>query len=107
MKSDYQYSGGVVYNNFPWPDATDEQEKAIEKLAQAVLDARTKYPQSTFADMYKDENKGWHQDLWKAHKALDTAVMKLYGFPAIKDFTEAHCVAALMEMYQRLAGGDG
>jgi len=102
LKSDYRYSSNVVYNNFPWPDATGKQETEIEKLAQAVLDARAKYSSSTLADMYKEENKGWHQDLWKAHRNLDVAVMKLYGFPVKAEFTEAHCVAALMEMYKEL-----
>ena len=48
----YRYSGTIVYNNFPWPDATDTQKAEIEKLAQGVLDARNEYPDSTLADMY-------------------------------------------------------
>ena len=36
----------------------------------------------------------------EAHRSLDATVQKLYGFPVTADFTEAHCVAALMEMYQ-------
>jgi hypothetical protein len=45
MKSDYQYSNSIVYNNFPWPQAeTAKQRQAIEEAAQAVLDARAKYP---------------------------------------------------------------
>ena len=39
-------------------------------------------------------------ELIKAHKGLDRAVMKLYGFS--KDATESAIVAALMERYQRL-----
>jgi hypothetical protein len=40
-------------------------------------------------------------DLLKAHRELDRAVMKLYGF-SVKAMDEAACVAALMEMYQLL-----
>ncbi|KYP13627.1 type IIL restriction-modification enzyme MmeI [Flavihumibacter sp. CACIAM 22H1] len=41
LKSDIQYSNGIVYNNFPWPDnPTGKQKAAIEQVAQAVLDAR-------------------------------------------------------------------
>ena len=97
----YRYSKDIVYNNFPWPTATDtdEQKSHIEKLAQAVLDARANYPDSSLADLY--DPLTMPPDLLKAHRALDAAVMKLYGFPT-KNFTEADCIAALMEMYQAL-----
>ena len=104
MKSDYQYSGGIVYNNFPWPNATESQKVEIEKLAQRVLDARAEYPESTLADMYGETSMLFHTTLLNAHRELDRAVMKLYGFP-VKDFSEADCVAALMKMYQRIMEG--
>jgi len=97
LKSDYRYSNTLVYNNFPWPDASGEQQKAVEKLAKAVLDARAKYPESSLADLY--DPRTMPQDLLKAHQNLDRAVMKLYGF-SVKETTETSCVAALMERYQ-------
>jgi len=100
LKSDYRYSKDIVYNNFPWAQADDKQKADIEKLAQAVLDARGMYPTSSLADLY--DPLTMPPGLLKAHRTLDTAVMKLYGFPVKKDFTEADCVAALMEMYQKL-----
>jgi hypothetical protein len=96
----YRYSKDIVYNNFPWPDATDEQKSAIEKLAQGVLDARALFPESSLADLY--DPLTMPPELLKAHKDLDRAVMKLYNFP-VKDFTEAECVAALMERYKKLS----
>ena len=48
LKSDYRH-GPAVYNNFPWPNPTDAQKAAIEKTAQAILDARALYPDSSFA----------------------------------------------------------
>ena len=101
LKSDYRYSSTLVYNNFPWPDANDEQKAAIEKLAQAVLDARALYSDSSLADLY--DPLTMPPELLKAHRALDAAVMKLYGF-SVKDTTEASCVAALMERYRELVG---
>ena len=101
IKSDYRYSKDIVYNNFPLPNATDAQKAEIEKLAQGVLDARAEYPDSTLADMYGETSMLFHTALLNAHRELDRAVMKLYGFP-VKDFSEADCVAALMEMYQKL-----
>jgi hypothetical protein len=76
LKSDYRYSVGIVYNTFPWPDATDQQRAKIRTLAQAVLDARTQFPQSTLADLYDADVMP--RQLRKAHRNLDDAVDKLY-----------------------------
>ena len=103
LKSDYRYSGSIVYNNFPWPSVTTNKEVEIEKLASGVLEARSQYPDSTFADMYGETSMLFHTALLNAHRELDRAVMNLYGFPA-KGFTEADCVAALMERYQAITG---
>ncbi len=40
LKSDFNYSAKLVYNNFPWPIATEQAQANIKKLAQAILDAR-------------------------------------------------------------------
>ncbi|GHU14830.1 methylase [Betaproteobacteria bacterium] len=98
----YQYSGGIVYNNFPWCDATDIQKEKIETAAQAVLDARALFPESSLADLY--DPLTMPLELQKAHQALDKAVLQAYGFSS-KEFTEANCVAHLMKRYQALVGG--
>ncbi|MBR0378567.1 MAG: class I SAM-dependent DNA methyltransferase [Lachnospiraceae bacterium] len=97
LKSDYRYSKDIVYNNFPWPTLTDEQEKTIEKTAQGILDAREKYPDSSLADLY--DPTFMPPELRKAHQANDRAVMHAYGMP-IKETDEASCVAWLMRLYQ-------
>lgn len=66
----------TVYNTFPWPEATEAQRKAIEHLAQAVLDARDAHPTSSLADLYDPDTMP--ANLRKAHKALDQAVDRLY-----------------------------
>lgn len=104
LKSDYQYSGAVVYNNFPWPNPTEEQKAKIEQTAQAILDARALYPDASLADLYDELTMP--PELRKAHQANDKAVMAAYGFP-IKNFTESDCVAALMKMYQELTTKEG
>ena len=93
----YRITVTNVYNNFPWPEPTPEQKAKIEQTAQAILDARSLYPDSSLADLYDD--KVMPQELVKAHRANDRAVMAAYGFP-VRDFTEADCVAALMKLYQ-------
>lgn len=95
LKSDYRYSKDIVYNNFPWPAANDEQRQKIERTAQAILDARAKYPDSSLADLY--DPVLMPPELRKAHQDNDRAVMQAYGF-SLK-MTESDCVAALFKMY--------
>lgn len=100
LKSDYSYTVNHVYNNFPWPNPTDEQKAKIEQTAQAILDARAKYPDCSLADLYDELTMP--VELRKAHQANDKAVMQAYGFD-YKTMTESECVAELMKMYQNLA----
>ena len=99
LKSDYQYSNTIVYNNFPWPTPTAEQKAKIEKTAQAILDARALYPDCSLADLYDEVTMP--PELRKAHQQNDKAVMQAYGFCG-KLNTETECVAELMKMYQEL-----
>ena len=100
LKSDYRYSKDIVYNNFPWPTPTEAQRAKIEQTAQAILDARALYPDSSLADLYDEVTMP--PELRKAHQQNDRAVMEAYGFPISKDFSESDCVARLFEMYQKL-----
>ena len=98
LKSDYRYSGSVVYNNFPWPNPTDEQKAKIEQTAQAILDARAKYPDCSLADLYDEVTMP--PELRKAHQENDRAVMAAYGFST--KMSESECVAELFKMYQEM-----
>ena len=99
LESRYDYSKQVVYNNFPWPNPTDEQKAKIEQTAQAILDARALYPDSSLADLYDDLSMPI--ELRKAHQENDRAVMRAYGFD-VKTMTESQCVAELFKLYQEL-----
>lgn len=99
LKSDYDYSIKIVYNNFPWPTPTDAQKAAISKTAQGILDAREKYPNSSLADLYDEVTMP--PELRKAHQENDKAVMTAYGFDW-RHMAESDCVAELMKMYQKL-----
>ena len=97
LKSDYRYSKDVVYNNFVWPEVPDEQRQRIETTAQAILDARALYPDSSLADLYDEVTMP--VELRRAHQQNDRAVMAAYGFPL--SMTETDCVAALFDLYHR------
>lgn len=103
LKSDYRYSNSIVYNNFPWPTPTDIQKQTIEITAQAILDARELYPDSSLADLYNELSMP--PELRKAHRANDKAVMQAYGFWG-KLNSESECVAELMKMYEQLVVKD-
>jgi hypothetical protein len=93
LKSDYRYSASIVYNNFPWPDLSSNQplahtgraQSAIETAAQAVLDARADFPDSSLADLY--DPLSMPPALVKAHQKLDAAVDKAYELSGGKKAT--------------------
>ena len=118
LKSDYRYSATIVYNNFPWPDLSGELSVGSAKMkkneskedyqkrmkakislcAEEILRARDSYPESSLAQLYNPLTMP--PDLLKAHKALDKAVMELYGYTL--DMSEPEIVADLMVRYQKL-----
>ena len=109
LKSDYRYSAGIVYSNFPWPlcsscdtrgaDApADKTRQAIEAAAQSVLDARALFPGSTLANLY--DPLTMPPALLRAHQKLDAAVDKAYGKSGFK--SDAERVAFLFARYQTL-----
>lgn len=102
LKSDYSYTVNDVYNNFPWPNPTDAQKVKIEQSAQAILDARALYPDSSLADLYDEVTMP--PELRKAHQQNDRAVMDAYGFTkgTAARTSESACVAELMKLYQKL-----
>ena len=95
LKSDYSYSNTIVYNNFPWPDATESQQQKIEQTAQAIFDVRAKFPDCSLADLYDEISMP--PELRKAHEANDKAVMQAFGFPT--KMSESEIVAELFKMY--------
>ena len=123
----YSYSNTIVYNNFPWPSSevarlkertscveaartssssetqtscvSDAMRQRIEQTAQAILDARAKYPDCSLADLYDEVTMP--PELRKAHQENDRAVMAAYGFST--KMTESECVAELFKRYHELA----
>ncbi len=77
LKSDYRYSGSMVYNNFPWPaEPSAKQHQTVEDAARTVLEVRAGYPDSTLAQLYDPLKMPAH--LRKSHEALDRAVDRCY-----------------------------
>ena len=96
MKSDYQYSVSIVYNNFPWPESpNNSQRQKIEEAAQALLNARAQFPDASLANLY--DPLTMPPVLVKAHQALDAAVDAAYGKKSFKN--DAERVSFLFDLY--------
>ena len=99
LKSDFRYSNTLVYNNFPWPqNPTPQQVKDIETKAQAVLDARAQFPDSTLSDLY--DPLTMPPVLLKTHQALDKAVDLAYRRQPFD--TARQRIEYLFGLYQQL-----
>ncbi|MEQ1670880.1 MAG: type IIL restriction-modification enzyme MmeI, partial [Hyphomicrobium sp.] len=78
---------------------TDAQVTEIERLAQAVLDARESFPEASLDVLYDQDSMP--PALRKAHSALDKAVDRLYRRKSF-DF-ERERVEHLFELYEKTA----
>jgi hypothetical protein len=97
LESRYRYSIGLVYNSFPLPPASEADLAKLEPLAQAVLDARARHPESSLAMLYDPDLMP--TALRKAHQALDKAVDKRYRREAFKSDRER--AEHLLRLYER------
>jgi hypothetical protein len=98
IKSDYRYSNTIVYNNYPFPkEISDKQIERLEKAAQAVLDTRLKYADSSLADLY--DPLAMPPDLVKAHKELDKGVDLCYRSTPFTN--EPERIAFLFDLYMQ------
>ncbi|CAM5555357.1 class I SAM-dependent DNA methyltransferase [Eoetvoesiella caeni] len=98
LKSDYRYSATLVYNTFPWPDASTAKRKHIESLAEEVLLIREDYPDKSLADLYDPDKMP--APLREAHKALDRTVEALYRDRPFRDASER--LEHLFARYEKL-----
>lgn len=102
LKEDYRYTKGIVYNNFPWPDVTDEQKATIEATARTILGVREKYADSTLEQLYKPALMP--DDLIDAHTANDKAVAAIYaGYGINLNMSDEEIAIILMRVCTRLA----
>ncbi|MDP4026616.1 class I SAM-dependent DNA methyltransferase [Methylobacterium sp. NEAU 140] len=98
IKSDFQYSIGIVYNAFPWPTVAENQQTKIRTLAKAIIDNRNKFEGCTLAELY--DSTIMKPQLLKAHQALDVAVDRLYRGTAFTSDRER--VEHLFGVYERM-----
>jgi hypothetical protein len=100
LKSDYRYSKDIVYNNFPWPEATLEQKYTISMSARAIISVRNNFKGVSLADLYDPDTMPL--ELLKVNKVNDSQVMKVYKFPQPDIRSENNYVNLLLEKYINL-----
>lgn len=107
LKSDFRYSNQIVYNNFPWPEKSDDERRTpVKKAAQGVLDVREaefkRDPAISLATLYDPDLMP--PALVKAHQALDRAVDAAYVPDGGKRkwATDAERVAFLFRRYREI-----
>ena len=100
LESRFRYSNTIVYNNYPFPEnVSNKQKQKVETAAQAVLDTRAKYPNSSLADLY--DPLTMPPDLVKAHQALDKAVDLCYRPQPF--VSELNRIEYLFSLYEALS----
>ena len=98
LESRYRYSIGLVYNTFPVPEVPAERLQRLVPHTDAVLAARAAYPNATLADLYDPDLMP--VDLRRAHRALDSAVDRLYRRSPFSSDRER--VEYLLGLYERM-----
>lgn len=101
LKNDYRYAPSVYYN-FPYPDADQDAISEIEERAEAIIKARSNYPDCSLATLYGVDSFFLFNDLVKAHSDLDAAVESAYGMSF--DGDEEKIVAHLFKLYAEKVG---
>ena len=102
LKSDYRYSATLVYNTFPWPEASESKRKHIEGLAEEIILIREDYPDKTLADLYDPDKMP--VPLLEVHKTLDCAVEALYRDRPFRDASER--LEHLFGRYEKLTAAE-
>jgi hypothetical protein len=100
IKNDIRITN-TTYNNFPFPELTDEQTERISKAAQSVVDARKRYPNNSLADLY--DAGSMPSDLRAAHTALDRAVLGTFGLKT--DASDSKVLEVLFDRYSQAVDG--
>ena len=102
MKSDYQYSSSVFYNNFPFPDISQKQKDAITELVYNILDEREKHSEKTLAQLYDPDKMP--DGLREAHHELDLSIEQCYRKKPFDSNEER--LEYLFGLYEVMVGGE-
>jgi hypothetical protein len=98
LENRVRFSGQLVYNTFPWPQASAENIEHIKELSEEILLVREDYPEKSLSQLYDPDEMP--PQLHKAHENLDRAVEKLYREKPFRDTPER--LEHLFALYEKL-----
>lgn len=101
LESRLRIGGLLPYNNFPFPNSSDDLAEKIRNCSQSLLDARMDFPSASLADLY-DPNS-MPSRVKKAHDSLDLAVMKAFGMKT--SMSEPEILSELFKRYEEATKG--
>lgn len=76
LKNDYRYSKDLVYNNYPFPQISDQRKQELTQTTFRILEEREKHSDKTLAELYDPDKMP--EDLREAHHLNDLAVERCY-----------------------------
>ncbi|MGG5753246.1 DNA methyltransferase [Zafaria sp. Z1313] len=112
IKSDIRYTPSTTFETFPFPDPNSPLRAAIEQAARVVVEQRTSACRNLIAQgknsagltaVYNAMDEGAFADLRGAHRRLDEAVCRSYGWEiGVLDDRE-EIVSRLYELNAKIA----
>jgi hypothetical protein len=101
IKTDYRYSGTLVWNTFPVPTVTEKNKVDLSRCAEDILLAREAHFPATIADLYDPERMP--ANLREAHEHNDEVLERIYIGRRFRNDTER--LEKLFELYAKTALG--
>ncbi|MEV5053695.1 DNA methyltransferase [Arthrobacter sp. LAR12-1-1.1] len=102
MKTDYRYSGTIIYNNFPIPPLTDSTKEQLTLAVLRVLDVREYHCEWTLAELYDPDLMP--EDLRQAHTKLDDLVDSIYSKRGYE--TDEQRLSDLFALYEEMTAAE-
>lgn len=99
LKTDFQYSNTIVYNNFPVPPLSESVKERLAVAALRVLDVREYHCEKTLAELYDPDLMP--ADLRLAHAQVDALVDSIYSKRGYE--TDEQRLSDLFALYERMS----
>lgn len=100
IKSDFRYSTGVIYNTFPMPALSPEQQGCLEFHALDIIRVREPYIADGKSIAWLYNSTTMPSDLLQAHHNLDDYLEAIYIGRPFKD--DAERLEHLFKLYARM-----
>ncbi|MBE0499349.1 MAG: class I SAM-dependent DNA methyltransferase [Campylobacterales bacterium] len=103
LKSDYRYSSALCYNNFPFPNISEQQKELITEHVFNILHEREQHSEKTLAQLYDPDKMP--EGLKEAHHQLDLAIERCYRAKPFESDEER--LEYLFKLYEEMTAKEG